>query len=74
MDIQSTKEAIKSGFEELFLISNRNSKLLSLYINYKLNIELESELKLSPEFDLLHELVLDDRELKTLELLEKEKN
>jgi hypothetical protein len=45
-----------------------------LYINYKLNIELESELKLSSEFDLLHELVMDDRELKTLEVLEKQRN
>lgn len=74
VNIESTKLAIKHGFAELFDVSERNSRLLSLYINYKLNIELETELKLSSEFDLLHELVLDDRELKTLELLEKQKN
>lgn len=72
--IEEAKKSIKKGFGELFEISRKNSKLISLFINYKLNIELESELKLTSEFDLLHELVMDDRELKTLEILEKQKN
>lgn len=73
-DIFDLKKAIVKNFDNMLAITHNNSKLVSLWINYKLNIEFATDFELQEKFQLLHDLINDDKTPKTLEQLKKEKN
>lgn len=59
-EIHDIKEWMEKEFEELFEITKDNSKLISLYINFQLNINFESDESLSEYYEKLHFLYKTD--------------
>lgn len=48
--IYHLKQKINKNFDDCFSKQKENSKLISLWINYRLNIEFESDFALSEKF------------------------
>lgn len=72
--IYHLKKKINQNFDYCFAMQKDNSKLISLWINYKLNIEFESDFMLSEKFLKLNQLIKQDRMPQTLDQLKNRRN
>jgi len=69
--IVQLKKTIESQFTELFKRTHDNTKLLSLYINYELNINLSPETKLKDQYEKLQFLFKHEKDKTLREIIEK---
>ena len=72
--IKKCKNEIEKLFEDLSSVQLNNSRLVSLYLNYQLNIKLQSENELKIWFEKLHFILKSDRSQRTLTKLQDKKS